>query len=507
MKTDVDDPQWGHAPAHPPENSAAQAAADARSLGRGMLVNLLGAIPKVLYPILMVLVVRLYGKEVFGVYSLVEATVFLALYLVTFGLDKAILWWLPQQPATDERRGLRPVLIVVAGASLLVTSALLVAGPVVLRESQSPLYAGYLRIMGLALAPLALMQMLVHAALAKRSVGAQVVIREGVVSLSLVGAALALWYLGARGLGLALAFLLSNGIGCLLSAVWVGRLYRHSRWPAESPWPPRPILRFALPMGFTGLVASLMLRLDLYLVAIFTDAATVGVYAVVLQMGKAVRTAHVSFGNMVIGISSAIGARGDSARLRAGFSRAAVLMMLVLAPLAAFLVLFAPRIMPLFGPGFSVGAPAAAILCVAWAFEGVLGLHGQFLIGRGQSRLCLLNMTITLAIEATLLCVLLPRLGLDGAVVSVGLAALSQNLLQVIQARRLARIGLFGREVGVLFVTVVAAAVAAWLVWHMAKSGNDLAARVLAFASFLALFALRAWPYGVRGGHPPKVPG
>jgi len=467
---------------------------DARSIGRGMLVNVLGTIPKLLYPILMVGVVRLYGKEVFGIYSLVEATVFLALYVVTFGLDKALLWWLPQQPPGDERRGLRPVLTIVAAASTAVTVGLLVAGPGLLREGTNALYASYLRIMVLALPPLALMQVLVHAALAKRSVGAQVVVREGVVSLSLVGTALALWYWGVPTLGLAIAFTLSNGIGLVLMAAWVARLYKTSRWPVESWWLPGPIVRFALPMGATGLVASLVLRLDLYLVALFTDAATVGVYAVVLQMGKAVRTAHVSFGHMVIGLSSAIDPQREPARLRGGFSQAAILMVLVLAPLAAFLALFAPHIVGLFGEGFAGAAGPAAILCVAWGIEGVLGLHGQFLIGRGQSRLSLVNMTVTLLVEAALLCLLVPPFRLAGAATAIGLAALTQNLLQIVQARRLARTSLFDREVGVLALTAGVAGLVALLVLHVARTRGDLVPRMLAFAAFVAVFGLRALP-------------
>jgi len=450
--------------------------ADAHSLRRSMVTNVLGAIPKLLYPLLLVFVVRAYGKSAFGLYTLLEATIYFALYLATLGLDKGLLWWIPRQPPAGERRGLRSALLAVGVATLFGTLVLLLAGrafidlehvPVALRAD-----VGWdLALMACGLGPLAFMQMFVHTALAKRQIGAQVWVREALVSFVLMGTALALARAGHAAHGLGWAFLASNAVGLVGSMVLFRRHFAHSGWPRESWWLPRPLVAFALPLWLTGLVASVMLRADLYVLALLTDSATLGVYAAVLQIGKSVRSAHTSFGHMVVALASqvsatqvssvtqegatagasragAIHARATStgasntrapgsahARLTAGFSQASRLVATLLGPLYVFLAMFAGPLLGLFGPGFAHAAPAAVILCACWSLEGILGLHGQVLMGLGRSRLGLLNMLVTLALEVAGLVVLVPRWGLVGAAWSVGLASLAQNVLQIVEAR------------------------------------------------------------------------
>ena len=467
-------------------------AADAKSLGRGMLVNLAGAVPKLLYPALLVLVVRHYGKEIFGIYSLVESTLFFAMYVALFGLDKGVLWWIPRQPPGEDRRGLKSVLFVVGAASLVGTGLLAALAPYIAPTSAEGVsYSHHLRIMCLALFPMAWMQLFVHTALAKRKVATQVILREGIASLLLVGAALVFWRLGMRRSGMAYAFLVANIAGLLMTALAFRSYYRGSRWLTEPLAPPRALVSFAFPMWLTGLVASLMLRLDLYLLAVLTDAATLGVYAAILQLGKAVRTAHVSFGQLVIALSSEISAEGDlrhnQDRLRAGFSHATTLMLAVLAPIVAFIALFAGWILSLFGEGFSAGAIPATILCVCWGVEGVLGLHGQVLIGLGKSRTTLLNIIATLIIESILLVLLIPWLGLSGAALSVGLASLAQNGFQMVEVRAAVGGWLYDAKVRRVAGHLAVASGLACLAYGIGYRHHDLGARAVALGLFLPI--------------------
>ena len=466
---------------------------DLADLRRGALINTVGYAIKVAQPALLIIVVWLYSKSEYGVLVAAQAILMLAARIGIGGLDKALLWWIPQQPEADERRAVLGVLAVVTVVTSLVAAALMAGASSLLGwwiESVAVLEAiGW---MAPAIVPLAIMEVLVHASLGKRRMEAQVVVREGVVPLSLLTVALLMAALGYSSIGLPVAFASSYVAGAIGAAVVFARNFRGSRWPTERRLAvPARLVRYGVPMWLAELLNSALQRLDVYALAAVADEATLGIYGIVVQIGNVIRMIRRSFDPIVLAIVSSVSgnrSRAALARLSAGFSHATVLVLVTQLPIFAFLVAFTPWILKLYPEGYAAGQTAILILCGFWAVSGALGLAGLVVAGYGYSGLSLLNTILAFALLAGLLAGLVEPYGMEGAAAAVGLTYTVQYVIMVVQMRWVTGAWNYRMEVGWAVVAGLCGTAAMGLAWLAALGLAPLVTRVVAFAAFAVVY-------------------
>jgi O-antigen/teichoic acid export membrane protein len=452
-----------------PEASAGSAqralSDDARALRRGAVTNGIGYAVAALQPPLLVLVVRAYGAESFGLYTAVNGLLWIALRVALLGLDKGLLWWVaragPAQAASAVRASLRWVL----GASTL--TALVIAGlltPALARWADLEGAEPTLRVMSFGLIPMSLTELLLCVGLGQRRVGTKVFVRDGLLPMSFVGAALLGHLAGMRGPeGLGAAFIVSHVMSAI-GAVWALRRVLSgvlSGAPSDTLpeaarrrtalWPPEPIpaelARYTRSAFGAELVNSISQRMDVLMVAALTDARTLGIWAAVMQVGNVVRTIRRSFDPIVVTTFAKIGALPERRRLVQGFSHATRLILTAQTPVLLFLVAFAGPILRLFGDGFESGSAALITLSVCWLFNGLVGLNGFVVAGFGRSDWLLLDIVIATLAQAGLAWLWVPPFGLLGAALSVAASQTLVCLLQAWQARCVAGTWAYERRV------------------------------------------------------------
>lgn len=482
-----------HEPDKPGTSAREREQQDARELRRGVAINLLGYLIKAAHPVLLVAAVRLYGAETFGVFTLVQATAMLAMRAVIVGLDKAVLWWVPRQPADQERRGLLPVLLLCTGLSALATLVIGAFGHGLMSRWNGEAAADALRIMVVSLLPMTLMEVLLHAILGKRLMGARVVVRETIVPLTQVGLGVLLYHLGFVSSGLAIAYVASYVFGLTATVYFFRRAFRASRFPRQA-WPlPPEMLKYSLPMWLSEMVNSFAMRLDVYLIAALTDATTVGIYAAVTQVGNTLRSIRQSFDSLVVAQASQISSRREPKRLQRAFSRATVMVMVTQMPVYAFLFAFAVWLMPLFGPGFERGTDGVLVLAGSLVLISPISLSGLILYGFGRTDLVLVSVLVGAVTLTGLLWWLVPLYDVTGAALAVGLNLTGQNVYSWFVARRVARAPLHNHWVGMAVLGGLAAAAAMATAWWLLAGTGEPAQRVGAFVAFLVVGGLALW--------------
>jgi len=479
---------------------------DARDLRRGVAINIGGYVLKGAYSAFVFVAILLYGKHDFGLFTVAQAGIFIVARACMMGLDKAILWWVPRQDPERERLGLPSALL---GVGIFGAVGALAVGtflaPLIAGWSGEPEAAAGLRLMAVGLVPLVLTEVLISACLGKRRMAVQVVVREAVMSVAMLVCAVGFHLGGLGGIGLPLAFVVSNVLGLAASLLAFRRVFAGSRWPVKRVWPPRPLVRYALPMWGTELLTSVHLRMDVLVLGVLTDAGTVGIYGAVLQVGNVLRSVRRAFDPIVLAIVSQIGSRHDPARLTAGISHATVLAVATQLPIYAFLLAFTPWIMPLLGEGFDQATPAVLILTGFFLVSGVIGLKGHVVNGYGRSDLALANVGVTIAVEALLLWMLVPPFGLEGAAIAAGGACVFQNLLQVFEARLITGSWSYDRSVARVLALGLVASAAMALGWIGLAEIGDVGQRIGSFSVFVAvaglglLYAVRRRLLTVRG--------
>jgi O-antigen/teichoic acid export membrane protein len=406
---------------------------DARELRRGVLVTYAGYVLKLAMPVLLALATRAYGATRWGEFLAVQAVVLIAMRVALLGLDKGLLWWVAARERKDALPGVRPSLVTVTATSLLACALLWLAPSI---TGSSAREASALRITALALPPYALSELLLHATMGQRRMELQVLVRDTVNPLVQVLAALLLFHLGRGEQGLAWGFVLSHAIGLALASLGFRKLFRGASWPrGEALVLPSGLRRYAAPLWLAEVASSLSLRMDTLALAAYTDAATVGVWGIVSQFATALRQMRKAYDPIVTALAARIAVQHDPARLADTYSYAAQMVSLTQLPVFAALFTLADFVLPLYGPGFEHGYVPLIVLAGAFLISGGTGLAGLIVTGYGRSLLTLLNVLITIVLQLLSLMLLVPRYGLLGAALALGISMGVVNVLQVVQMR------------------------------------------------------------------------
>ncbi len=481
------------------ESGASAIARDHRDLRRGVAVNALGYVIKLMPWLLLLLVTERYGIEVFGAFMIAQATMMLAARVAAVGLDKAMLWWVPRLPVTERRRGLRSALAVTFAAATVTTVVLVVlASPDALGRPAE--IAAPLRIVALALLPRVWTDVLTHAVMGQRRMEAQVLVSEGLVPVSFPLFALALHVAGATTSGLAIAWVLAHVIGLGVAVLAFRRAFeRAAVRPTESRRPPAELLAYAAPMWIGEVANSLTQRLDTFLIEAFThDLALVGAWGVVASVSNSIRAIRRSFDPIVIAIIAEVGHAGDLRRVRAGFSYATFLVLCTQMPVFAFVFAFAGDITPLFGPGFERATTPIVILAFAWQVNGLFGLAGAVVSAYGLAGKTLVGQVLVIAVLALAGWLLIPSHGLVGAAWAVALAYTAQGLVQLVQMRRATGAFHYDHRIWTVFAVGLACFAIMGLVgWGW--PGAPFASRIAGFAAFAIAYGTAVWTMAHAG--------
>lgn len=202
----------------------------------------------------------------------------------------------------------------------------------------------------------------------------------------------------------------------------------------------RPLWAFALPRGGATLLERGLDWADVLIVVAVAGPAEGGVYAVVTRVAS-VGYLLESAARIVTGpkISRAL-ALDDVVTARALFADVTRVMVLGSWPLYVLLIVFAVPVLGLFGPGFSAGAPALAVISVAMMTATAAGMLQSFLLMGGRSHWQLMNRGVQLATLVLLCLLLVPHLGVLGAAIAWVTAILVDTALAGTQVFRQMRI-------------------------------------------------------------------
>ncbi len=476
-------------------DEAAALKQDRSDLHRGVIVNTIGNLIKLAHPLLMGIAIWLYGEVIWGIFVTAQAALLPLGRLCMLGLDKGLLWWTPKQSQTEERDAILPTLIFVTSLTLVI--AILVSvffAPWLAEWQELPEAESNIRWMSFGLVPMAIMDILISATLGKRNMTAQVVVRDTLWPISMVAFAILFYFIGFEVNGFAMAFVLSGVMGAGGAAWFFLQIFKDSQWPEKQRTIPKPLLKYIVPMWGAEVTNSWLSRMDQIVIFALTDAATAGVYGVVMMVGNAIRTIRRAFDPIVTAIFSGVEAKGSAERLRWNFSHATSLVIGTQMPVFAFILVFTPWIVPLIGDSFTEAIDPINVICGFWLINGALGLNGLIINGFGRSDLTLINVWITLLVEAALLYALIPPYGLIGAATAVGLSYTVQNIIQAVQARWITGSWNYRMDVVVTLGVSVAAFVAMGLFWFLLSGSlGETWGRLGSFLAFLMVGTPLAW--------------
>lgn len=420
---------------------------DQRDIARGAGANFLGFLIKLgsRAPFLFI-AGTLYGSHAFGRYVIILAVIDTLAGISTFGLKRSLFKFLDDDVLHDKDASshatISAALLLAVGLAaifglILFLSADWVAGLVNLSEEDSlPL-----RLLSPIIPLIALVDVMLAATRFQRTVRFEVLARSICEPMTLMLSALAFYFLGEQQFGLFYASGLSILAALAVALTGFAKLYSF-RFLTPHPDTLRRahgIIRFTAPTGLSDLVTILLFRMDVFVISYFCTSAELGIYGMAQQFATSVQKVHESFNPIVAPVISTLIARGSVQSVRdqlAQVSRWIFSLQLVIVIGMAF---FGSLLLSVLGSGYAVGGVALTLLVVAEMLNGSFGICDLPLLFRRP----VINPIVTifgLLLQGLFCWILVPRMGINGAALSLCLTYFMMNAARILMLRLLFRV-------------------------------------------------------------------
>ncbi len=426
-------------PAEPERHDAA--------LRRGALVNAIGLVGKLLYPVLIVVLTRLFGAETMGRYFLAMTVVEVGGSIASTGWADAATLFVSRGVAQGDAgsaisrttgRILRQSVALAVGLALLVQ---LGAAPVV--GAFFPLYADMvpgLPWLGWALVPFVFVEAMSGVAKAHFAMGWGALF-AGLRPLLLLVFAVAIHEAGGGLTALLMSFFATTCLLALVALRPFGHYLVAGDVAAGFARPPFgwDIVRFAVPQSLNHTVSLYLARLDVVFLAAFgTPPAALALYSTAAQLTENLKQVRIVFSTALAPIVVRHHARGERGELARQLTRTSRRALVLTAPLA-FVVFVGQRdLLGIFDPGYAtMDSSFIGVLVLAALTAAGAGLAGNFLAFTGRSQVNLANSLLVGVSNTVLNALLIPRFALAGAAAATATSAVLLVLLQNVQLARL----------------------------------------------------------------------
>jgi len=399
---------------------------DQKYLVKSALYNLVGTILKVVAPVMMIVVARVFDKAIFGVFVSTQLWVLTMSRVAVLGLDKGLHRHLPQNLVQGRPRyegvmesAYRTILFAV-----IITVVGLFAAQLNLHELSSGLSmlsTAEISLYLLSVLPWSLLHIFAGASEGNRRPQYKMFINDFAVYTLAPVIALGIYFLGlADKLALPIGLLAANCLGVVAFYFVVKMQFPEMPWITKTKLPPG-LLSYSLPLGFSEVVTSFLLRMDLWMVLALIGPEAAGVYAVMVTISNGLKTIRQSYNPILTPVVAGMDETRIKTDLKPVFSYCVSMVTLIQLAIGFFIVLFPEQTMMIAGKSFITEENPVAvlgILMIGNLINGMFGLAGPVINGLGRSKFMLLMNVVSLVVAVGLNYLLIPKFGIAGAAIS-----------------------------------------------------------------------------------------
>jgi O-antigen/teichoic acid export membrane protein len=391
-----------------------------------------------------VLVARLYGPQITGVFFLCTTIILFASSVGRLGMDVSLVRFIARAGTRAEltaltaitKNGLR---IGICGSGLVAGSALM------LTWTYSYLVPGA-QVDSYALALLSVLPVSIALICAAVLRGMKRVARStALVSLNAQGIFICLLvgsqFLLVRGLSPLLLWLVAWCSNALLAILWV-RFALHSSsalgpLTADTSPPPSELLASGIPLMGAGLLTLTMNWSPLLLLGVLGDSADVATFGAASKTAFLISFVLTAVNSIAAPKFAALHRQGDIVELGRLARQCAALLTICALPFLVLCTVWPEQVMGMFGQDFRGAAHLLAILAIGQFINVASGSVGFLLSMTGHEKTLRNNYAVTAFLAAGTGLVLIPLYGATGAAIAAASALAAQNILCMRSVHRL----------------------------------------------------------------------
>ncbi len=393
-----------------------------------------------------VILARTLGPSNYGLYNLAISAATLLAGFSLFGMDDAMIRYIAIQVSRKDHSGVRGTIqlgLLTAAILGTLSGVILYVGAdwAANRLFDEEGLADLLRLFAVITPVLAFSNVLLGMTRGFNRMG-HVALTENIIqSVVRLVLLLALWRSGFSTFVAGVIFGVSD---LAAAAAMVYFLQTNLPYERRNPPPARrdtgEIVRFAVPLGVSGVLSGVRDNIQTFVLGILSIAADVGLFSIVARVNLVSRVTYRAIVSAVKPLFAGAHAAGDQARVLALYSSTTRWTLTLNLPFFLVTVLYSETLLSIFGDPFAAGALALIFLAGGEFVVAATGTCGSLIDMAGHTRIKLFNSILWIVMQIGLSILLVPRWGVVGAAASSSFSVGFMNLLRVIEVRILDKV-------------------------------------------------------------------
>jgi O-antigen/teichoic acid export membrane protein len=209
--------------------------------------------------------------------------------------------------------------------------------------------------------------------------------------------------------------------------------------------PAREFWAFTAPRSLATVAQIVSQRMDIVLLGALRGPVEAAIYTAATRFLVVGQTAGLALSMSAQPTLGAQLARGEVAEANRVYRTATAWLILVTWPLYLAMLVAAPLLLGVFGPGYDAGLPVVALLAGAMLVATACGMVDMVLTMAGRTTWNLIDMALALAVQIGLDLLLIPDYGIRGAAYGWAGAIIVKNIVALAQIRFSVGMHPFGR--------------------------------------------------------------
>ncbi|MEA3448027.1 MAG: flippase [Bacteroidota bacterium] len=384
---------------------------------------------------------QLVGAEGVGVFSTGWTILMIGTVFGKLGFDTSIVKFLAESMGKQHTHHIKPIykhciLIVLASSTLVAIILVATALPISQLFFKNTDYASLIRIVGISVIPLSLMNYNAESMKGLKKITAFSLFQNGSIYVLTL---LIIWIFSFHSVDntTSIYSLLLAIIVLLIISFWAFQYYlkRIPRPQTEKPkykFELKSILNITLPMMLTNSLFLIMSWMDILMLSAFKTQADVGIYNTALKIAACISITLVAISSIAAPKIAELHGRNDTKGFRRFVKQTSFLNFSISLPIFLVIILFPGFLLGIFGQEFTTGASTLIILAIGQVFGAFSGATIHILNMTGYEKISRNILLSTATINLILNYILVPRYGMTGAAIATSISTILWNLLSEI---------------------------------------------------------------------------
>lgn len=403
------------------------------NIARGAAVNMLGTVGKGLQPLFFVLVTRLYGPEIMGLYFLVYKILDITASLTVSGINDGMMMFLSRDIENGNEKENRLYMIIANGLviSLVVTVLILTAGTFGGLEFIKQKYpqeevVESLRYMMWSLPFIFIPILVISATKALLIMKYDAFLIGFLKPLLMTIFAIGYYFYSPTLASLLHGFFISSVILSIISLFVFHKHFSYRKLLVSLLHFKlfKPLIYFAIPQNLNITFTTFITNLDILLLGYFKFAPElIGFYGMGAQIVKNLREVKLAFSGAYAPIIARLHAAKNYVKMNETFSMISRWTSMIGFPIALLLALYRNELIRIFHSSFTYDTTFMIILLLPPLVSCTIGLSANILVMTGHSGWNLINSVGSTMLNGVLGYFLIQKYGLTGAATATGVSA------------------------------------------------------------------------------------